>query len=69
MKAQKEEGNESEKIKQAIAILKPIADQKGVSCAELIEGYEGEESEESAPEDSEKVGLIVARLKGMKEGE
>lgn len=68
MKAQKEEGQESEKIKQAIAILKPIADQKGVSCAELVEQHEGESEEpEEAEQDSEKVGLIVARLKGMKE--
>lgn len=52
-------------VQKALEILQPIADKQGVEPAELLESPE-EESSEAEPEDSDKVNLIVARLKGDK---
>lgn len=59
---------EMKKIKSAVAELSPIAEKAGVSVAELIEQYDGEESDDSAEEaDDGKVDMIVARMKAKNE--
>lgn len=59
------------KVKQAIAMIEPLASQEGCSVAELIEKVQGGDMDEESEGggNADKVALIVARMKKKSGGE
>lgn len=57
--------DEKAQVTSAMEMLKPIAEKKGCSPAELLEGFTG--MEEEGEGDDGKLALIVARMKAKNE--